>query len=369
MSASSGRKDSGKKGSEPFFERRPERSGHRAPQGHDSIRSRSDLGGRIAVVTGGTAGVGFATAAALAERGATTVVLSRDGARVEAAVASLRACGANVRGWPVDVSEPEAVRAVARRIEAELGPIDIWINNAMTTVFGLFAELEPAEFAKATANTYLGTVYGTRAALDHMLPRNRGTIVQVGSALAYQSIPLQSAYCGAKHAIRGFTNAVRCELMRQRSGVRLTMVQLSAFNTPQFDWARSHLNRDPRPLAPVFEPALAAETIVRAALLPRREYWVGWPAVKAIIGSRVFPGLADRLAAATAFRGQLGGPASPRDGNLFAPVPRPPGATGRFGDEARSSSRWPLAKHRRSAIVIAAAVLGAVLAAALSRRR
>jgi short-subunit dehydrogenase len=314
-------------------------------------------------VTGGTAGVGFATARELASRGATTVVLSRDAARVESTVEKLRAVGADAHGWAADVSVADEVRAAAQRIETEIGPIVVWINNAMTTVFSRFADMSSEEFAKATANTYLGTVYGTMAALEHMQTRNRGTIVQVGSALAYQSIPLQSAYCGAKHAIRGFTNAVRCELMQQQSKVHLTMVQLSAFNTPQFDWARSHLEHDPRPLAPVFDPALAARAIVRAALYPRREYWVGWPAAKTIIGSRLLPAVADRLAAAKAFDGQLGRPSTPRDGNLFGPVSRSPGADGRFTQEAQGfSGQWWITKHRRSLALIAAAALGVIVA-------
>jgi NAD(P)-dependent dehydrogenase (short-subunit alcohol dehydrogenase family) len=334
----------------------------------ESSRCRSPLAGCVAVVTGGTAGVGFATARELARRGAVTVVVSRDPLRVEGAVRELRARGAEAGGWAVDVSVADEVRDAARRIESEIGPIGIWINNAMTTVFSRFEDLSAEEFAKATANTYLGTVYGTMAALEHMRPRDRGAIVQVGSALAYQSIPLQSAYCGAKHGIRGFTNAVRCELMEQRSRVNLTMVQLSAFNTPQFDWARSHLERDPRPLAPVFDPALAARAIVRAALRPRREYWVGWPAAKAIIGSRLLPGLADRLAAAKAFAGQLDGPGSPREGNLFAPVHRLPSDQGRFGNEARRrSGQWWLTNHRRSVAILAAAALGVIAARSSSR--
>lgn len=319
-----------------------------------------DLRGKVAVVTGGTAGIGYAAAAALARHGATTVIFSRHPGRVEAAVAELGRGGAAVHGWPLDASDPEAVDAAAGRVESEVGPIEAWINNAMTTVFSPFEDMSSEEFAKATANTYLATVYGTKAALTRMLPRWRGTIVQVGSALAYQSVPLQSAYCGAKYGIRGFTNAVRCELGRQGHPVRLTMVQLSAFNTPQFDWARSHLDRAPRPLAPVFEPRLAGEAILRAALRPRREYWVGWPAAKAILGSRLLPALADHLAARKGFTGQLGSPATPRAGNLLAPVPRPPGARGRFESEARyHSEQWWLTTHR---LAVALAIVAAAIA-------
>jgi NAD(P)-dependent dehydrogenase (short-subunit alcohol dehydrogenase family) len=321
-----------------------------------------DLIDKVAVVTGGTAGVGYAISAELARRGAKTVVVSRDAERVRQTVDALRARGFDVHGRELDVADAQAVERVADDIERTLGPIEVWVNNAMTTVYGHFAEMTPEEFEQATASTYLGTVNGTRAALKRMLVRDRGTIVQVGSALAHQSIPLQSAYCGAKHAVRGFTNSVRCELMRQHSAVRLTMVQLSAFNTPQFDWARSYLNRNPRPLPPVFAPEVAARAVVTAALKPRREYWVGWPAMKTIIGARLLPGLTDRLAARDAYDGQFSDePAEPRAGNLFEPVPRHAGAQGRFGPETKPwSVQWWLSEHRAvlgtAAIVLAALV-------------
>jgi NAD(P)-dependent dehydrogenase (short-subunit alcohol dehydrogenase family) len=320
-----------------------------------------ELSDNVVVVAGGTAGVGYAAAVEFARWGATTVVLSRDPERVHETVAALRSAGHEAHGWPVDVSDAGALERVTEEIEAKVGPIDVWVNNAMTTVFGRFADMTPEEFDKVTANTYLGTVNGTRSALRRMLRRNRGTIVQVGSALAHQSIPLQSAYCGAKHAVRGFTNALRCELMKERSSVRLTMVQLSAFNTPQFDWARSYLDRNPRPLAPVFAPELAARAIVRAAVTPRREYWVGWPAMKTIIGSRFLPAFADWLAARQAYDGQFSSePASPRAGNLFEPVPRPAGATGRFDAETKPKSmQWWLSAHRASVGAAAVAVLAA----------
>ncbi|MBN1238993.1 MAG: SDR family oxidoreductase [Gammaproteobacteria bacterium] len=316
-----------------------------------------ELKDKVVVVTGGTAGVGYAAAEAFARAGARTAVISRDAERVRRTVAALQAVGGDVHGFALDVSDSAAVQRAAEEIETRLGPIEVWVNNAMTTVFGRFADMKPEEFERVTANTYLGTVWGTHAALTHMLPRNRGTIVQVGSALAHQSIPLQSAYCGAKHAVRGFTNAVRCELVRQKSAVRLTMVQLSAFNTPQFDWARSYLEYNPRPLAPVFAPEIAARAILRAATQPRREYWVGWPAMKTIIGSRLLPRLADAMAARQAFDGQMSDePSPPRDGNLFTPVPRAPGAEGRFGAETRATSaQWWITSHRLAAAVAAAA--------------
>lgn len=322
----------------------------------------ADLQGKVAVVTGGTAGVGYAASAAFAQAGALTVVISRDPDRVQETVEALIAAGGKAHGFALDVSDAAAVDRAADEIESKLGSIEVWVNNAMTTVYGTFASMTAAEFAQVTANTYLGTVYGTHAALRFMLPRDRGTIVQVGSALAYQSIPLQSAYCGAKYAVRGFTNAVRCELMKHGSKVRMTQVHLSAFNTPQFDWARSHLDSNPRPLAPVFSPELAASAILRAALRPRREYWVGWPAMKTIIGSRMLPALADWLAVRQAYTGQMSDePSPPRPGNLFEPVPRSAGAVGRFGAETRPASmQWFMTSHR-----LAVAVVGAVGAAVL----
>ena len=209
---------------------------------------------------------------------------------------------------------------------------------------------------------------GTYAALKRMRPRDRGVIVQVGSALAFQSIPLQSAYCGAKHGIRGFTNALRCELIAERSGVSLSMVHLSAFNTPQFEWARSRIPAEPRPLGTIFDPAVAADAIVRAARRPRREFWVGWPAVKTIWASRLVPAFAERLAAKIAISGQMDEPAGPRAGNLYQPVPRAPGAEGRFGDEEHHHSvQWTLDKYR--GVLLGAALIMMGLGAFPKARR
>jgi NAD(P)-dependent dehydrogenase (short-subunit alcohol dehydrogenase family) len=321
---------------------------------NDSLR------GKIVVVTGGTAGIGYAAALAFVARGARVVVLSRERARVDAAAAAL---GSD--GFAVDVSDWRAVDDVAERIERSIGPIDVWVNNAMTTVFGRCVDTPPEDVARVTSNTYLGAVHGTLAALRHMRPRDRGVIVQVGSALAFLSVPLQAPYCAAKHAIRGYTNALRAELLAEQSRVRLTSVHLSAFDTPQFDWARSYLDRRPRPLAPVFVPAIAGDAIVMAATGGRREYWVGWPAVKTIWASRLAPALAERIAARTAIGGQHDeARAEPRPGNLFEPVERPPGAAGRFGDEARGRSlQWSLSKRRKTVIGIAAVLAagGAIL--------
>ena len=325
-----------------------------------------ELRDRVVVVTGGTAGVGHAAASAFARRGARVVVLSRDPARVRAAAREID----GAEGRVVDVSDFEAVDQAATDIENSIGPIDVWVNNAMTTVFGRFMDMTPADFAKVTANTYLGTVNGTYAALKRMRMRDRGAIVQVGSALAFQSIPLQSAYCGAKHGIRGFTNALRCELLAERSNVSLSMVHLSAFNTPQFEWARSRLAAEPRPLGTIYDPAVAADAIVRAARRPRREFWVGWPAVKTIWASRLVPAFAERLAAKIAISGQMieDEPASPRAGNLYAPVPREPGAEGRFSDEEQHHSvQWTLDKYR--GVLLGAALLVVGLRAFPKARR
>ncbi len=314
---------------------------------------------QVVVVTGGTAGVGFAAAEAFMRAGARTVVLSRDEDRVHRTVEIFRNAGGDAMGLAIDVADREAVERAADHIEATFGPIDVWVNNAMLTVFGEFSGMTPNEFERVTSVTYLGTVWGTQAALKRMLPRNHGTIVQVGSALAYQSIPLQSAYCGAKHAVRGFTNSVRCELAKHKSAVKVTMVQLAAFNTPQFDWARSHLDANPRPLPPVYTPAFAARAILHSIAKPRREYWVGWPTMKTILGARLAPPIAESMAVKQAFDGQKSDETvGPRDGNLFTPVTRAPEAEGRFASESRQTSwQWWYTTHRAVAAVLAAVLV------------
>ncbi len=321
----------------------------------------------IVVVSGGSAGIGRATALAFARRGDWVAILARDPARVAAACAELRAAGATALGIPVDMADAEAVERAAERIERELGQIRVWLNNMMTTVYAPVHEMSAAEFRRVTEVTYLGAVHGTLAALRRMRPRNTGCIVQGGSALAYRSIPLQSAYCAAKAALRGFTDALRCELIHDGSKVRVTMVQLSAFNTPQFDWARNKLPHRAQPVPPIFQPEVAAAAIVWAATHRRRELWVGWPAVKSILSSRVLPGLGDRLAARRAYDGQQTAeplPAGQPD-NLFAPVAGPFGSHGRFDERARAGSvQWWLSRHRVP-ITAAAAVSLAIVVWAL----
>jgi len=313
---------------------------------------------KIVVVTGAGAGVGRATASVFARNGCDVALLSRDPDRLETAATELRAMGVRALAIPTDVADAAAVNAAADRVEAELGPIDVWVNVAMATVFAPVHLLTPEEFQRGTAVTYLGQVHGTMAALRHMRPRNRGAIVCVGSALAYRSVPLQSVYCGAKFAIRGFLGALRSELYHDRIKVTVTEVDLPAVNTPQFDWARNKMGRKAQPVPPIYQPEVPARAIYFGAFHPRRQIWVGFPTVKAILGNRVAPGLIDRYLAEAGYTGQLTDqPSDPwAPGNLFAPVPGPYGAHGRFDDRARTGS-WEMftSRHRYAAAVVAAA--------------
>ncbi len=315
----------------------------------------------VVVITGSSAGVGRATAHRFARDGAHIALLARGSRALDGAADEIRAMGCQVLAIPTDVSDAAQVEAAATRVEQELGPIDIWINVAMATIFAPVSEITAEEFQRATNVTYMGAVHGTMSALKRMRPRNRGKIVQVGSALAYRAIPLQSAYCGAKFAIRGFTDALRVELMHEKSHVTVTMVQLSAFNTPQFQWARTRMPRRPQPVPPIYQPEVAAEGIHYAAHHHRRELWVGYPAVKAIIGNGLVPWLADRILAKNGYSGQMGNALVPADrpDNLFEPVDRGFGTHGRFDSRSRSFSPqlWATT-HRRS---VAAGLLGAAL--------
>jgi short-subunit dehydrogenase len=294
------------------------------------------------VITGANAGVGRATARAFAKRGARLGLLARGVNRLNATAAEVRAAGGEPLVLPTDVADAEAVEVATAAVEREFGPIDIWINNAMATIFSPLASVLPDEYRRATEVTYLGYVYGTMAALKRMLPRDRGTIVQVGSALAYRAIPLQAPYCGAKHAIRGFTDSLRCELLHEKSDVHITMVQMPALNTPQFDWARNKMPRRPRPMGTIFQPEVAAEAIVYAAHARRREVYVGESTRQAVLANKVAPGLFDRFLASSCYQGQLSEqPATADDGadNLFTPPGGDPGAHGRFDKSAKSFSR------------------------------
>jgi NAD(P)-dependent dehydrogenase (short-subunit alcohol dehydrogenase family) len=287
------------------------------------------------MVSGASAGIGRAVARAFGRRRCRVGLIARDAGRLAAARTEIEALGGEALPLPLDVADAHAVDDAAAQLERRFGPLDAWINSAMVTVYAPVQLMQPEEFARVTQVTYLGTVHGTLAALKRMRPRNWGRIVQVGSALAYRAIPLQSAYCAAKFAVRGFTDAVRTELIHDGiTGVKLSMVQLPAVNTPQFDWARNRLARAPQPVPPIFQPEPIAEAIVHAATTGPRELWVGWPAVKAILGTMAAPALADRMAAA-AWEGEQDEDAEPRlSDNLYTSLPGPWAAHGRFDHRA-----------------------------------
>lgn len=330
----------------------------------------------VVVITGASAGVGRATAQAFARRKARIGLLARGIKGLEGAKRDVEQLGGQALVLPADVSQADEVEAAAQKVEEAWGPINVWINDAMTSVFSPLKEITPEEFRRVTEVTYLGTVYGTMAALKRMAPRDRGTIVQVGSALAYRSIPLQSAYCGAKHAIRGFTDSLRCELLHDGSRVHVTMVHLPAVNTPQFSWVKSRLPRQAQPVPPIFEPEVSAEAIYWAAHHRRRELFVGLSAVKAIEGNKLIPGLLDHYLARKAYSGQqTDAPHDPHQpDNLWEPLDgeggHDYGAHGAFNGRSRSFSPelW-VAKHRQWLGVAATGLAGVGLALALRKRK
>jgi NAD(P)-dependent dehydrogenase (short-subunit alcohol dehydrogenase family) len=329
---------------------------------------------RVVVVTGASAGVGRAVARKFGAAADSVALLARGEVGLEAAAKDVEAAGGQALAIPTDIADPEQVEAAAARTERELGPIDIWVNVAFAGVFAPFTEIRPEEFKRVTEVTYLGYVYGTRAALDRMLPRDRGTIVQVGSALAYRGIPLQSAYCGAKHAIQGFTESLRCELLHRRSHVRVTMVHLPAVNTPQFDWVLNRLPHHPQPVPPIYQPEVAAGAVLYAAEHPRRrEHWVGGSTVGTILANKLVPSLLDRYLARTNFKAQqTPEPADPqRPVNLWEPADgrggRDFGAHGSFDPRSidHSLQAW---FSRHHATVAAGALAGLAAATAAIRR-
>jgi short-subunit dehydrogenase len=323
----------------------------------------------VVVITGASAGVGRATARAFAQAGSHVGLIARDHEGLEAAAEEARGSGVRAVTALVDVADAEAVDRAARVFEEELGPIDVWVNNAMTSVFSPVHELEAAEVKRVTEVTYLGSVNGILAALARMRPRNAGTIVQVGSALAYRGIPLQAAYCGSKHAIRGFVDSLRCELVHDRLGLKVTMVHLPATNTPQFGWVRNRLPHHPKPVPPIYQPEVAARAILWAATHPRREVHVGFPTVGTIWANKLVPGLLDRYLARTGYESQQldvaregERPEGDRPDNLWEPVPGDHGAHGIFDDQATSSSpQLCFTTHRRLAGGVVAAAAAAIV--------
>ncbi len=325
----------------------------------------------VVVITGASAGIGRATVREFARPGVRIGLIARGRDGLEGARRDVEARGAQALVLPADVADAAEVDAAAAAVEDRLGPIDIWINSAMVSVFAPVHRITPAEFRRVTEVTYLGQVHGALAALRYMRPRNRGAIVFVGSALAYRGIPLQSAYCAAKHAVQGFVDSLRSELLHDRSGVHVTMVQLAAFNTPQFDWSRAKMPHEPRPLGRPYQPEVAAEAIHWAAHHDRREIYVGYPAVEAIVGNKIAPGLGDRLLARSAYAGQQreSAVAPDRRDNLFEPVPGDHGAHGAFDAQAKTFSPQFWATTHRTAIGVAGLIAGAAAAGFVGVKR
>ena len=312
----------------------------------------------VVVVTGASAGVGRAVVREFARERASIGLIARGLDGLEGAKREVEEAGGRALVCPCDMSDYQAVKQAAERIERELGPIDIWVNVAFAGVLARFVDTSMKDYRRVTEVTYLGQVHGTRAALRHMLPRNRGAIVLVGSALAYRGIPLQAAYCGAKHAIQGFHDSLRSELIHMKSRVHVAMVQLPGVNTPQFDWIKTDLPMKPKPASPPYQPEIAARAIAYAARHRRKSIDVGWPTVKAIWGDRLASPLLDRYLAATGFSGQQDDePVEPgRKNNLYAPVPGDHGAHGRFDATARTYSSQQWLSLNRGAIGLAGAI-------------
>jgi short-subunit dehydrogenase len=325
---------------------------------------------QIVVVTGASAGIGRATAVAFGARGATVGLIARGEEGLDGAAKEVERAGGRAVVLPTDVADPGQVFAAVDRMETEAGPIDVWVNVAFSSVFAKFDDITPEEFRRTTEVTYLGYVYATQAVLPRMKARDRGTIVQVGSALAYRGIPLQTAYCGAKHAIQGFHEALRCELLHEKSNVHVTMVQMPAVNTPQFSWVLSRLPRHPQPVAPIYAPETVARMVVHAADHPRRrEYWVGSSTAATLAANAIAPGLLDRYLARTGFDAQqTDQPHDPNaPANLFSPADSPRGhdfgTAGEFGPQAihRDPQLWA-SRHHGTLAAVGAAALGMLVA-------
>lgn len=325
----------------------------------------------VVVITGSSAGLGRAIAHAYARRGAKLGLLARNPKALAATKRECEHLGGVATFVPTDVADAEAVERAALQVEQELGPIDIWVNDAMVSVFSPVKEMEASDYKRVTDVLYLGFVYGTQAALRRMLPRNRGTIIQIGSALSYRSIPLQSAYCAAKHAINGFTDSLRCELYHDHSSVKITTVQMPAMNTTQFGWVKNRMPHNTQPVPPIFEPEIAAEAVVAAGLAenPRREYWIGSPTVAAILGQKVFPGLLDRYLGRTGYKSQQIA-TEPRDpnapNNLYEFVPGVHSARGKFDDRSKQTSVEVFVSLHSQWFAVGAFALAALTAACLA---
>ncbi|WP_299754282.1 SDR family oxidoreductase [uncultured Pontibacter sp.] len=326
----------------------------------------------VVVITGASAGLGRACAREFAKNGYDVGLLARGIDGLEAAKREIEQLGRKAVYVPVDVADAQAVEDAAIKIEQELGEIDVWVNNAMNSVFSPVKEMQPEDYKRVTDVTYLGQVYGTLSALKRMLPRDRGSIILVGSALAYRGIPLQSAYCGAKHAIQGFYDSLRTELMHDESNVKITMVQLPAMNTTQFGFVKSRLPNKPRPMGAIYQPEVAAEVIVYAAEHERREYRVGYPTLQAIIGNKIAPWFADYVLAKNGFKGQqTNEPEDPnRKNNLYEPIPGDHGAHGTFDDQSTYTSPqvW-LSLHRQEVLTGAVAISALLLGSLLSKKK
>jgi NAD(P)-dependent dehydrogenase (short-subunit alcohol dehydrogenase family) len=329
------------------------------------------LAARTVIITGAAAGIGRAIAHRFARAGDRIGLIARDATALETVAKEVEAHGAAaVAAEALDVADAVAVFAAAERLEQQLGKIDVWVNDAMLTVFSPVADLAPEEFRRVTEVTYLGFVYGTMAALKSMRSRGAGRIIQIGSALAYRGIPLQSAYCGAKHAIRGFTDSLRTELMHEGSDIRISIVELPAVNTPQFDWARAHVARCPRPMGRPVQPEVVANAIFRVARGRWREYWLGWPTIFTILGDAAFPGLLDWYLARKAVEGQQ--TATPvgddRRDNLDQPVTELHRTRGSFSSEASNWAPLAAGELARVEAVAAVALLGFILGVIVRRR-